>query len=100
MTAGGNPPIDHKMVALKLWNLRIAAYCPMPNHYHLSFQTPNANLSRCMRHINGIYTAAVNRLHQCDAQLFRGRYKLILVDADSYLLHLVRYIHRNPFGQG
>jgi REP element-mobilizing transposase RayT len=88
------------MESVELWNLRIAAYCQMENHYHLLVQTPDANLSRCMRHINGVYTQRFNRLHRCDGQLFRGRYKAILVDADSYLLQLVRYIHRNPFRAG
>jgi putative transposase len=83
-----------------LWNLRIVAYCLMENHYHLLVQTPDANISRCMRHINGVYTQRFNRRHGCDGQLFRGRYKSILVDADSYLLHLVRYIHRNPLRAG
>ncbi len=84
------------MESVELWNFRIAAYCLMPNHYHLVVQTPDANLSRCMRHINGIYTQRFNRSHRCDGQLFRGRYKSIVVDADNYLLQLVRYIHRNP----
>ena len=88
------------MESRNLWNLEIAAYCHMPNHYHLLVQTPAANLSRCMRHINGVYTQRFNRFHQCDGQLFRGRYKAILVDADSYLLQLVRYIHRNPVRAG
>jgi putative transposase len=82
------------------WNLRIAAYCLMPNHYHLLVQTPDANISRCMRHIDGIYTQQFNRYHECDGSLFRGRYKSILVDADSYLLKLVRYIHYNPLKAG
>jgi REP element-mobilizing transposase RayT len=82
------------------WNLRIAAYCLMPNHYHLLVQTPEANLSRAMRHLNGIYTQRYNRRHHCDGQLFRGRYKSILIDTDSYLLQAVRYIHRNPLRGG
>jgi len=82
--------------ASALWNLRISAYCLMPNHYHLLVQTPDANIARCMRHINGIYTQRYNRRHGCDGPLLRGRYKSILVSADSYLLQLVRYIHRNP----
>ena len=49
-----------------------------------------------MRHLNGIYTQRYNVLNKCDSTLFRGRYKSILVNADSYLLELVRYIHRNP----
>ena len=83
-----------------MWNLRVGAYCLMPNHYHLLIQTPDANLSRCMRHINGVYTQRFNRNHLLDGQLFRGRYKAILVDADSYLLELLRYIHRNPLEAG
>ncbi len=72
------------------------AYCLMDNHYHLLIQTPNANVSRIMRHINGLYTQRYNRLKRTDGPLFRGRFKAILVDADNYLLALSRYIHRNP----
>ncbi len=68
----------------------------MPKHYHLLIQTPEGNLSRCMRHINGVYTQRFNRAHGYDGNLFRGRYKSILVDESNYLLQLVRYIHRNP----
>jgi REP-associated tyrosine transposase len=82
------------------WNIRICAFCLMPNHYHLLVQTPDANIARSMRHINGVYTQRFNRRHGCDGQLFRGRYKSILVEADSYLLQLVRYIHRNPAQAG
>jgi REP element-mobilizing transposase RayT len=84
----------------EMWKMRVAAYCLMPNHYHLLVQTPDANISRCMRHIDGVYTQRFNRNHQCDGQLFRGRYKSILIDADHYLLQLVRYIHRNPLKAG
>ena len=82
------------------WNCRIAAYCLMSNHYHLLLQTPDANISRIMRHINGVYTQHFNRRHRLDGPLFRGRYKSILVDADNYLLELIRYIHRNPLRAG
>jgi REP element-mobilizing transposase RayT len=88
--------IDLLIESCELWNIRISAYCLMPNHYHLLIQTPNGNLSRCMRHINAVYTQRFNRAYDCDGQLFRGRFKSILVDGDSYLLQLVRYIHRNP----
>ncbi len=83
-----------------LWNIRISAYCLMPNHYHILVQTPDANISRSMRHINGVYTQRFNSRHECDGQLFRGRYKSILVGGDSYLLQLVRYTHRNPVRAG
>ena len=68
----------------------------MGNHYHLLIKTPYANLSRVMRHINGVYTQRYNRLKHTDGPLFRGRYKAIVVDADAYLLQVTRYIHRNP----
>lgn len=84
----------------EMWNLRIAAYCLMPNHYHLLVQTPDANISRCMRHIDGVYAQSFNRRHDCDGQLFRGRFKSILIEVDQYLLQLVRYIHRNPLKAG
>jgi putative transposase len=83
-----------------MWNIRIASYCLVPNHYHMLVQTPDANISRSMRHLNGVYTQRYNRRHNCDGQLFRGRYKSILIDTDSYLLQAVRYIHRNPLRAG
>jgi REP element-mobilizing transposase RayT len=92
--------IDLLKESADMWNLRIAAYCLMANHYHLLVQTPDGNLARCMRHINGVYTQRFNRMHSFDGPLFRGRYKSILVDGDSYLLQLVRYIHRNPIKAG
>ena len=85
---------------VEMYKVRVAAYCLIPNHYHLLIQTPGGDLARCMRHLNGIYTQRFNRSHHCDGQLFRGRYKSILVDADSYLLELIRYIHRNPMEAG
>lgn len=80
--------------------VRIAAYCLMANHYHMLINTPRGNISRCMRHIDGVYTRRFNRSHGFDGPLFRGRFKSILVDGDSYLLQLVRYIHRNPVTVG
>ena len=92
--------VDLLQEACDMWDIRIAAYCLMPNHYHLLVQTPQANLSRSMRHINGVYTQRYNRRHDCDGQLFRGRYKSILVETDNYLLQLMRYIHKNPVKAG
>ena len=68
----------------------MVAYVLMETHYHILLQIPDANLSRCMRHINGVYTQFFNRTHGLDGQLFRGRYKSILVDSDAYLLELLR----------
>ena len=92
--------LDILLEAIELFSLRVSAYCLMTNHYHLLVQTPDGNLSRCMRHINGVYTQRFNAAHGLDGPLFRGRYKAILVGEDSYLLQLVRYIHKNPLRAG
>jgi len=81
---------------IEMFDLRVAAFCLMSNHYHLLVQTPLANLARTMRHINGVYTQRYNRRRNTDGQLFRGRYKSVLVQEDSHLLEQLRYIHRNP----
>lgn len=78
------------------FNAEWHAYCLMGNHYHLMLRTPEGNLQRIMRHINGLYTQFFNRSVRKDGPLFRGRYKAILVEAQSYWLQLSRYIHRNP----
>ena len=73
------------------YNWVVHAYCLMTNHYHLLVETPDANLSKGMRQLNGTFTQAINRQHQRVGHLFQGRYKAILVDKDAYLLELSRY---------
>ena len=92
--------IDLLQELVEVYNIKIAAYCLMPNHYHLLVQTPDANISRSMRHLNSVYTQRFNKNNHFDGQVFRGRFKSIIVDADSYLLELLRYIHRNPLKSG
>jgi len=82
--------------AVERFGIIVHAYCLMTNHYHLLIQTPQANISRAMRHLNGVYTQRYNRLNKSDGSIFRGRFKSIIVDSDAYLLQLSRYIHRNP----
>ena len=74
----------------------IHAYCLMKNHYHLLLETPSGNLSQVMQHINGAYTNYFNAKRKRAGHLFQGRYKSILIEADSYALELSRYIHLNP----
>src|SRR5450759_3527274 len=68
----------------------------MGNHYHLLAETPQPNLSRGMQWLNGVYTQRFNRRHECVGHVFQGRFKAILVERDSYLLELARYIVLNP----
>lgn len=88
--------LDTLSQACRMFGVKVGAYCLMPNHYHLLLNTPNANLSRFMRHVNGVYTQRFNRKNGKDGPLFRGRYRALVVDADAYLLQVVRYIHLNP----
>jgi len=72
------------------------AYCLMKNHYHLLIETPNSNLSRGMRELNGVYTQGFNQRHRRAGHLFQGRYKAIIVEKDNHLLSLCRYVVLNP----
>ena len=86
--------------AHRLWGIEVYSYCLMKNHYHVCLRTPKGNLSRVMRHVDGLYTQRFNRYHKRDGALFRGRYKAILVDENEYLSQVVRYIHLNPIDAG
>lgn len=78
------------------YHVQIHAYCLMNNHYHLMLNTPFPNLSKAMRHLNGLYTQRFNRSHNTDGPLFRGRYKSKIIQSEEYLTSLSRYIHLNP----
>jgi REP element-mobilizing transposase RayT len=86
--------------AMDRFDAQLLAYCLMGNHFHLVVHTRRANLSRLMRHVNGIYTQRFNRRHGLIGHLFQGRFKAILVDRDAYLLALCRYVERNPVAAG
>jgi hypothetical protein len=59
-------------------------------------ETPEGNLTKGMRQLNGVFTQWSNRRHKRSGHVFQGRYKAILVDRDSYFLELARYIVLNP----
>ncbi len=76
------------------------AYCLMTNHYHLLVETRQANLSRGMRQLGGVYTQRFNRRHGQVGHVFQGRYHAILVDKEPHLLELCRYVVLNPVRAG
>ena len=80
----------------KRFNWVVYTYCQMTNHYHLLVETIDGNLSRGMRQLNGEYTQRFNRRHCQTGYFLQGRYKVILVQHDSYLLELSRYVVLNP----
>lgn len=76
------------------------AYCLMTNHYHLLLETLEANLSRGMRELNGVYAQRFNHRHSRVGHVFQGRFKGILVERESHLLELARYLVLNPVRAG
>ncbi len=74
----------------------IHVYCLMDNHYHLLIETPMGNLSAVMHLVNTTYTVYFNKTHERVGHLFQGRFKSILVQAESYAHELGPYIHLNP----
>ena len=75
---------------------RFFAWALMDNHFHLFFQTPDANLSAGMHDLNSGYATWFNRRYRRAGSLFQGRFKAILVEDESYCWTLSRYIHLNP----
>lgn len=82
------------------YNWLCHAYCLLDNHYHLLIETPDPNLSLGMRQLNGIYTQSFNRDHRRVGHVFQGRFKSILVEKETYLLELCRYVVLNPVRAG
>lgn len=79
---------------------RVHAFCLMTNHIHLALQCGDLPLQRGMQNLSFRYTRWINWQTKRTGHLFQGRYKAVLVDSDSYLLELVRYIHLNPVRAG
>ncbi|BCA80644.1 transposase [Desulfuromonas sp. AOP6] len=79
---------------------RIHAYCLMSNHVHLVVQVKETALSRIMHNLSFRYTQYLNKKFQQTGHIFQGRFKALLIDAEAYLLALVRYVHLNPLRAG
>jgi len=88
--------LDTLFQVSKRYNWICHAYCLMNNHYHLIIETPDGNLSAGMRQLNGVYTQTFNKRHKRVGHLFQGRYKAILIQKDSHLLEVCRYVVLNP----
>ena len=72
------------------------SYVLMDNHYHLVVEVPDANLSRGMRQLNGLYTLHVNRRYDKTGSVFNGRFKSVLLEKKNYLLPVCRHVVTNP----
>ena len=83
-------------LSLGIYQVLLYGYVLMDNHYHLLVETPKGNISEFMRRFNITYTSYFNKKHNRAGHLYQGRYQSILVDKESYLTSLSRYIHLNP----
>jgi putative transposase len=78
----------------------IHGYCLLNNGYQLMVRTPEGNLERIMRHVNGLYTQHWNRTARQSGALFRGRYKAVLVDPEPHWPAVSRFLHLAPVSAG
>lgn len=86
--------------AVEKFRCRMHAFCLMKNHIHLVVQVGEIPLSRIMQNVSLRFTKWINYSQSRTGHLFQGRYKALLIDADAYLLELVRYVHLNPVRAG
>ena len=86
--------------ALERYGVLCYAYCLVDNHYHLALETPLANLPLFMRQLNGLFARYVNRRHDRVGHVFQARYRSILIEKETYLLAVCRYIVLNPARAG
>ena len=82
------------------WGVWPTAYCLMSNHYHLLIHDESGRLSRAMRHVDGVYTQWFNRKVGGDGSLMRGRFRSRVVQEETYVAEVFRYIHTNPIDAG
>jgi REP element-mobilizing transposase RayT len=82
--------------ALEKFAARLHAYCWMSNHLHFLIEVGEEPLAGQMRQIAAEFARAMQRKLETTGHFFERRYHAVLVDIDSYLLELVRYIHLNP----
>lgn len=78
-------------------NIKLNAYCLMPNHFHLLIHQTDANaINFFMRSLGIKYAMYFNRKYKRVGTLFQAAYKAVMINDENHLLYLTKYIHRNP----
>jgi len=85
---------------VKRFRWRLKTLVLMTNHYHLVPELPECTLSRGMHWLNFMYAQYFNRRHKRRGHLFEGRFKAQLIEEDSYLNEVLRYVVLNPVRAG
>lgn len=92
-----SPKTPFKKIKTLIAEIKLLAYCLMPNHFHLLVkQTTKDAITKLTRRICTNYAMYFNKRYKRVGSLFQGNYKGVLVETDAQLLHLSRYIHINP----
>lgn len=93
----GPGPVRVRPLKFFFGEVSLLSYCLMPNHFHLLlYQQPTDGMQRFIQALCTSYTMYFNKKYKRIGPLFQGPYKAVIIDNDSYLLHLTRYIHLNP----
>lgn len=74
----------------------IISYVLMTNHIHLQIKTKEKHIGFFMQRVNGFYARYFNNKYNYTGHLFQERYLSRIIDSNSYMLELSRYIHLNP----
>lgn len=95
---GLNPVRERQLLSFHN-EIVLISYCLMPNHFHLLlWQSESDRMTKFMQALGTSYSMYFNHRYKRVGTLFQGTYKAAYIDRDEYLLHLSRYIHRNPIG--
>lgn len=86
--------ILQEVIARMQWE--VYAYNLLPDSFQLFIKTPKPNLSKGMRQLNGVYTQRYNVKYEAEGNIFHGRFKAVLVDADNLFNDVVRHVLHMP----
>ncbi len=79
--------------------VEIYAWCILPSAYHLLVRSLDGDISRVMKHINGLYTRRLNKKYNWNGSFFKGRFRSTIIQQE-YVPQVSRYLHHLPLTTG